>query len=222
MNRPKQSSARNSLSLPAIDYKGKEARAIALRAASLCLLPDKKTVGHFKKAVFPTKRKMALRGSPILDESNKKIGMYDDNTTPRWALLWSHNIQDGDGALQGWHVAHVWDNCNELHCYTRLENLLLVPAAYAGLTDGDGPLAPYLRYHAFAAYEEWHPECTQRPEKPDDYDSFSNAWQYIDVEDGNARERVLTQLRKSQSERAKVLQNFIKNISYWHQASGKS
>ena len=208
--------------LPSIDYKGEDARAIALLAARLCLLPDKKTVGQFKKAVFPTQRKTALRATPIIDESNKEIGMWDDNTTPRWALRWSHDIPGGDTALQGWRVAHVWNDCNELDCYTRLENLLLVPAAYAGLTDDDGPLAHYLRYHAFAAYEEWHPECRQRPEKPDDYDSFRHSWQYIDGEDGNARERVLTQLQKSQSERAKVLQNFIKNISYWDQASGKT
>ena len=208
--------------LPTIDYKGKDARAIALLAARLCLLPDKKTVSQFEKAVFPTKRKTALRGSLIIDKSNKEIGMWDDNTTPRLALIWSHDIQSGNKALKGWHVAHVWNNCNTLECYTRLENLFLVPAAYAGLTDDDGPLAPYLRYHAFAAYEQWHPECKQRPEKPDDYDSFSNAWQYLDVEDGNARERVLTQLQKSQSKRAKALQHFIKNISYWDQAIGKA
>jgi hypothetical protein len=208
--------------LPLIDYASKEARAIALEAAQFCRLPDPATVKTFGKAVFPTQRNTALRGSFIIDESNKEIGMWDDNTTPRWALRWSHDIPGGDTALVGWRVAHVWNDCNELDCYTRLENLLLVPAAYAGLTDDDGPLAPYLRYHAFAAYEKWHPECRQRPEKPDDYDSFSNAWQYLDGEDGNARERVLTQLQKSQSERAKVLQNFIKNISYWDQAIGKT
>jgi hypothetical protein len=208
--------------LPDIDYASREARAIALMAAQFCRLPDPDTVITFGKAVFPTQRKTALRGSFIIDESNKEIGMWDDNTTPRWALIWSHDIQSGNKALKGWHVAHVWNNCNTLECYTRLENLFLVPAAYAGLTDDDGPLAPYLRYHAFAAYEQWHPECKQRPEKPDDYDSFSNAWQYLDVEDGNARERVLTQLQKSQSKRAKALQHFIKNISYWDQAIGKA
>ena len=218
--KPKLTSA--NLSLPAIDYKGKDAIAIALRAARLCLLPDKTTVGQFQKAVFPTKRKTALRGSLIIDKSNKEIGMWDDNTTPRWALRWSHGIPGGDKSLNGWRVAHVWNDCNKLDCYTRLENLLLVPAAYAGLTDDDGPLAPYLRYHAFAAYEEWHPECKQRPEKPYDYDSFSNAWQYLDAEDGNACERVLIQLRESQSERAEVLRKFIDSVYYWPQPRGKT
>jgi hypothetical protein len=208
--------------LPRNDYTSKEARAIALMAAQFCRLPDCDTVKTFGKAVFPTQRKTAQRGSLIIDKSNKKIGMYDDNTTPRWALCWSHGIIGGDKALKGWHVAHVWNKCNNVHCYTRLENLLLVPAAYAGLTDDDGPLTPYLRYHAFDAYEKWHPECKQRPEKPEDYDAFSSARQYLHAEGGNARERVLTQLKKSQSKRAKVLQNFIKNISYWDQASGKA
>lgn len=218
--KPKITSA--SLLLPAIDYKGKDARAVARLVAHLCQLPAAKTVKQFKKAVFSTKRNIALRGEPIKDEDGQIIGMYDDNTTPRWALRWSHGIPGGDKALEGWRVAHVWNDCNKLDCYTRLENLLLVPAAYAGLTDDDGPLAPYLRYHAFAAYEEWHPECKQRPEKPDDYDSFSGAWQYLDAEDGNARERVMTQLQKSHSERAKVLQDFIKDISYWDQPRGKT
>lgn len=202
--------------LPSIDYKGEDARAIALLAGRLCLLPDKKTVGQFKKAVFPTQRKTALRATPIIDESNKEIGMWDDNTTPRWALRWSHGVQGGNRALKGWHVAHVWNNCNNVQCYTRLENLLLVPAAYAGLTDDDGPLTPYLRYHAFKAYG-WWPKGQPPPKKPSEYQKFTSEWRYLCAASGSARERVLTRLRKSQSERAKVLQDFIKNISYWPQ-----
>lgn len=100
MKRAKQSKEGTSLSLPAIDYKGKDARTIALLAARLCQLPDEKTVGQFKKAVFPTQRKTALRGSLIIDKSNKEIGMYDDNTTPRWALLWSHGVRGGNKTLK--------------------------------------------------------------------------------------------------------------------------
>lgn len=221
MKRAKQSKASASLPLPDIDYKGEDARAIALLAARLCLLPDQQTVGQFKRAIFPTRRKMALRGSLILDESNKEIGMYDDNTTPRWALLWSHSIQGGDEALQGWRVAHVWDNCNELHCYTRLENLLLVPAAYAGLTDSDGPLAPYLRYHAFEVYG-WHPEGKPAPSKPLEYEKFRKKWQYLRAERGDARERVLKRLKRGRGKRAKVLRKFIRRISYWPQSRGRT
>jgi hypothetical protein len=207
--------------LPTIDYKGKDARAIALLAARLCLLPDKKTVSQFEKAVFPTKRKTALRGSLIIDKSNKEIGMYDDNTTPRLALIWSHDIQGGDRALEGWRVAHVWDNCNNVQCYTRLENLLLVPAAYAGLTDADGPLAPYLRYHAFKVYR-WRPKGRPAPKKPSEYEKFASKWRYLSAEPGNARERVLARLKEGRGQRAKVLRKFIRRISYWGQPRGRT
>jgi len=217
MKRAKQSKEGTSLSLPAIDYKGKDARTIALLAARLCQLPNKKTVSHFKKAVFPTKRKTASRAKRI--KTGK--GMWDDNTTPRWALLWSHGVRGGNEALKGWRVAHVWNDCNNVQCYTRLENLLLVPAAYAGLTDDDGPLAPYLRYHAFKVYR-WRPKGRPAPKKPSEYEKFASKWRYLSAASGSARERVLARLRKSQSERAKVLQDFIKNISYWPKSRGKT
>ena len=221
MKRAEEPNGRPSFSLPAIDYKGKDARAIALLAARLCLFPDEGTVGQFKRAIFPTRRKMALRGSLILDESNKEIGMYDDNTTPRWALLWSHNIQGGDEALQGWRVAHVWNDCNNVQCYTRLENLLLVPAAYAGLTDDDGPLTPYLRYHAFKAYD-WKPKGKPVPKKPPEYQRFASKRRYLSAAPGNARERVLDRLNDGRGQRAEVLRKFINSISYWPQSRGRT
>lgn len=207
--------------LPAIDYKGKDARAIALLAARLCQLPDPKTVSQFKRAIFPTERKMALRGSLIIDKSKKEVGMWDDNMTPRWALRWSHGISGGDKALKGWHVAHVWNDCNNVQCYTRLENLLLVPAAYAGLTDGNGPLAPYLRYHAFKVYR-WRPKGRPAPKKPSEYEKFVSKWRYLSAEPGDARERVLKRLKQGRGKRAKVLRKFIRRITYWPQPSGRT
>ena len=206
---------------PLIDYASKEARAIALMAAQFCRLPDCDTVKTFGKAVFPTQRKTAQRGSLIIDKSNKEIGMYDDNTTPRWALCWSHGIIGGDKALKGWHVAHVWNKCNNVHCYTRLENLLLVPAAYAGLTDDDGPLAPYLRYHAFKVYR-WRPKGRPAPKMPSEYEKFASKWRYLSAEPGDARERVLARLKEGRGQRAKVLRKFIRRISYWPKSRGRT
>ena len=217
MKRPKQYNARNSLSLPVIDYKGKDARDIALLAARLCLLPHEETVGQFKKAVFPTKRKTALRCQRI--KTSK--GMWDDNTTPRWALLWSHGVRGGNKALKGWHVAHVWNNCNNVQCYTRLENLLLVPAAYAGLTDADGPLTPYLRYHAFKVYR-WRPKGRPAPKKPSEYEKFASKWRYLSAEPGDARKRVLDRLNQGRGQRAEMLRKFIRLISYWPQSRGRT
>jgi hypothetical protein len=205
--------------LPLIYYASKEARAIALEAAQFCRLPDPDTVKTFGKAVFPTQRKTAQRGSLIIDKSNKEIGMYDDNTTPRWALLWSHGVRGGNKTLKGWHVAHVWNNCNNVQCYTRLENLLLVPAAYAGLTDDDGPLTPYLRYHAFKAYG-WKPKGKPVPKKPSEYQRFASKRHYLSAAPGNARERVLKRLKQGRGKRAKVLRKFIRLISYWPQRRG--
>lgn len=208
------------MKLPIIDYKGKDARAIARLMAHLCQLPNASTVEEFKKAVFPTERDNSRRGERIYD-GDKPVGMYDDNTTPRWALRWAHGTPGGDKELKGWHVAHVWNNCNDVHCYTRLENLLLVPAAYAGLTDDDGPLTSYLRYHAYKTYG-WKPKGKPAPKKPPEYQKFASKWRYLSAASGSARERVLTRLRKSQSKRAKVLQDFIKNISYWPQPRGRA
>ncbi len=208
------------MELPPIDYKGKDAQAIARSVAHLCQLPNVSAVEAFQKAVFPTQRDNSRRGERIYHGSTP-VGMYDDNTTPRWALRWAHGIPGGDEALRGWHVAHVWNNCNTLECYTRLENLLLVPAAYAGLTDEDGPLAPYLRYHAFKSYDEWFPEGMPQPQKPDDYDTFSNEWRYLDAE-ADAPSLVFKRLEKSKSRRAEVLREFIRDARYWGQPSGKA
>ena len=221
MNRSKQSKEGTSLSLPSIDYKGKDARAIALLAARLCQLPDTEIVKQFKRAIFPSKRKTALRARPIIDKSKKEIGMWDDNTTPQWALIWSHGVRVGNRTLKGWHVAHVWNNCNNVQCYTRLENLLLVPAAYAGLTDDDGPLTPYLRYHAFKAYD-WKPKGKPVPKKPPEYQRFASKRRYLSAAPGNARERVLDRLNDGRGQRAEVLRKFINSISYWPQSRGRT
>jgi len=194
------------MELPPIDYKAKDARVIARLVAHLCQLPNTSTVRQFKKAVFPTERDNSRRGKRIY-RGDKPVGMYDDNTTPRWAILWSHDIVGGDAKLKGWRVAHVWNKCNNLRCYTRLENLVLVPAAYAGLTDDDGPLAPYLRYHAYDRYK-WWPRGKKAPKKPAEYDTFRKKWQYLPAA-AEARSLVLKRLQKSRSKRARVLREFI-------------
>ena len=51
---------------------------------------------------------------------------------------------------------------------------------------------------------------------------FRNGWQYLLAVTDNAKNPILERLQKSQSKRAKVLQNFITNISYWDQPSGKA
>ena len=204
--------------LPRIGYASKEAIAIALMAAQFCRLPDRDTVKIFGKAVFPTVRKNSKRATG--EHKDGKFLMYDDNTTPKWALVWSHGTFGKTKELFGWRIAHVWEKCNQVESYTRLDNLLLVPAAYSGLTDHDGPLAPYLRYHAYDHYG-WRPEDEPDPKKPAEYEKFFEKRNYL-VGRSDAPKFILNRLQTSQSKRAKLLCEHIKGISYWDQLSGKA
>jgi hypothetical protein len=188
-------------------------------ATELCRLPDAATVKKFNKAVFPTVRKFSKRAT-MGPPRGKPAFMYDDNTTPRWALLWSHVTCVKTNDLVGWRIAHVWEKCDQVACYTRLENLVLVPAAYAGLTDHDGPLAPYLRYHAYNHYG-WRPEDEEAPKEPAEYQKFLEKCKYL-FGRPDAPEFVLKSLQKSQSKRAELLRKFIKGTDYWPQPSGKA
>ena len=208
----------NRNALPRINYASKEARAIALEAAQFCRLPDPDTVITFGKAVFPTVRNNYKRATG--EHKDGKFLMYDDNTTPKWALVWSHATFGKTKELLGWRIAHVWEKCDQVESYTRLENLLLVPAAYSGLTDHDGPLAPYLRYHAYKHYK-WRPEDEQDPKEPAEYEKFLEKCKYL-VGRLDAPKVILSRLQKSQSKRAKLLCEYIKDTSYWDQPSGKA
>lgn len=75
-------------------------------------------------------------------------------------------------------VAHVWPASQDPSAYTHLANLAIVPESFGGLTDKDGPLASYLRYHAYATYG-WKPSPVAVPNKPDGFDSI--AFNYLPV-----------------------------------------
>ena len=66
---------------------------LALRLATIVIptsyLSHPETVAAAGGAVFPTMRDFDLRVTPIV-LNGRTVGMYDDNTTPRWALQWSH------------------------------------------------------------------------------------------------------------------------------------
>src|SRR5690242_7342819 len=100
-------------------------------------LPHPDTVRAVGRAVFPTSRarKDRQRFTPILQEG-QVVGMYDDNTTPTWALLWAHGI--GRGSRTGWAFAHVWTASDDINSYTHPANLAMVPECLASLTDKSG------------------------------------------------------------------------------------
>jgi len=155
-----------------------EAYNLASIVAPKLYLPDSETVKKFGGPIFPAVRNQNNRVSPLIHE-NITVGMNDDNTTPRWALLWSHGIPGKSQKItSGWTIAHVWDRSKEINAYTNLANLALLPEWMASLSDKDGPLTDYLRYHAFKVYG-WKPSGEQDPKQPQNYDRIQ--WQYLDL-----------------------------------------
>ena len=137
------------------------------------LHPD--TVRAVGRAVFPTSRarKDRPRFTPILQQG-QVVGIYDDNTTPTWALLWSDGIAGGSRA--GWAFAHVWTVSDDIKSYTHPANLAMLPECLASLTDKSGPLTAYLRWRAWTAYG-WKPEHAAQPEMPTGYSDLE--WRYF-------------------------------------------
>lgn len=164
-----------------------------------CRLPHQAVVKCMGRAVFPVIRgRNEQRGETDMVDGREI--MYDDNTAPRWALLWAHGIST-TAHLKGWMFAHVWDDAKNPDAYTHLANLVMLPESFGGLSDKQGPLVPYLRYHAQATYG-WRPAGKDPVSKPSGYDDLM--WKYLDsVPDpaGFIRERSL----KSEARRAVVL-----------------
>lgn len=149
---------------------------LAQMVAKTSWLPHPDTVKAIGRAVFPTKR--ARKHYPrlsLIEIAGETVGMYDDNFTPAHALLWAHGLVGG--SAKGWCFAHVWPDGDEMASYTHLANLALVPECFAGMTDKEGPLTGYLRWHAWGVYG-WKPESKSAPSKPTDYDEVK--WRYLD------------------------------------------
>jgi hypothetical protein len=172
---------------------------LANMVAMTSWLPHPKTVRALDRAVFPTvrARKGFPRCSPVLDKS-EPIGMYDDNATPTWTLLWSHNIT---GRQRGWNVAHVWAETDCIHSFTHLANLALIPECFGTLTDKTGPLTTFLRWHAWQVYQ-WKPVRQAEPTKPEGYDSIT--WRYLEHLP-DPKGLILQQLKKRNSQRTRML-----------------
>lgn len=143
-------------------------------AIKYCRLPNVKVVNDIKNPVFPTIRNTKKRLT--IETIRGRSIMFDDNTTPRWALLWAHGYKKTDHP-KGWTFAHVWDESQDPDAYTHLANLVMIPECLASLTDKQGPLVPYLRYHSQSCYE-WLPEGKSEIEKPKRYDQIE--WNYLE------------------------------------------
>jgi hypothetical protein len=185
--------------LPELNVPAEYCVTLAQMVADTSWLPHPNTVKGLGGAAFPTVR--ARKNHPRLThvlENGQPIGMYDDNATPAWTLLWSHEVK---GRRKGWTVAHVWAETDCIDSFTQLANLALIPECFGSLTDKTGPLTNFLRWHAWQAYQ-WKPAQHAEPTKPDGYDSIT--WRYFEyVPDPKAL--ILQRLKKLNNQRTRVL-----------------
>lgn len=186
--------------LPSKPQLGISGRRIAEITLPFCRLPHPQTVSTFSGPVFPSIRNHKKRGT--LDPENNLL--FDSNRTPRWALFWSHGI--GAAAHpKGWTIAHVWTCSQDPKAYTNLANLVLMPECFGSLSDKDGPMGCFLRYHAYSVYG-WKPDGFQRPEKPEGFDDID--WQYFEPIE-NAESFVHSRLMSLKNVNAKILRSLV-------------
>lgn len=168
--------------------------------AATSWLPHPDVVAEVGRAVFPTVR--MRKGNPRLQEiieDGVAVGMYDDNATPEWAIFWAHGLR---GARpQGWIIAHIWPVSDDIEAYTHLANLVMVPESLASLTDKQGPLSAYLRWHSWAVYG-WKPNGIEAPIKPDGY--VDARWRYLD-QAGDPWELVKDRMYELNNQRVRIL-----------------
>lgn len=137
-----------------------------------CLFPNPATVRAVDGAVFPSIRDQKKRLT--LEEVEGRTLLLDDNVTPRWALLWSHGFA-ATHHLTGWTFAHVWGAPKDPGAYTHLANLCMMPEFFGSLSDKQGPLCAYLRFHAWDRYG-WS-LGDQKVERPEGYEALE--WHYL-------------------------------------------
>lgn len=187
--------------VPTLTSLDEYALPLARMVARASFLPNPATVAAMGGAVFPTFRSSAKRISPI-EKDGRRVGMYDDNTTPRWALLWSHGIAGvSKQPSAGWTFAHVWPSGEDLDAYTHLANLAMMPECFASLTDKAGPVTHYLRWHAWAVYG-WKPAAKPVPERPEGFDTMT--WNYLPAID-DPKAFVHERLRLADCQRSRIL-----------------
>lgn len=195
--------------VPELKPLGEDALALVRIAAARIYLPHPSTVKLFPQAVFPTIRNPRKREQPV-EKDGQIIGMYDDNTTPRWALFWTHGIPGkSKQPSQGWTISHVWNRSKDIEAYTHLANLALLPEYFGSLSDKQGPLTHYLRYHAWHAYQ-WKPADVEEPNKPEGYDEVS--WSYFDPVDDPAG-FLRAEFSKGNCGRCKTMRPLMKQAS---------
>jgi hypothetical protein len=179
---------------------------LAQMVAKTSWLPHPDTVKEMGGAAFPALR--ARKEYPRFThacENEKPVGMYDDNVTPAWALIWAHDIKGT--RPKGWTVAHVWPETDSVDSFTHLANLAMIPECFGTLTDKTGPLTVFLRWHAWTVYH-WKPGQQTELLKPDGYDAIT--WRYLEYA-ANPRALIRQRLIDSDNQRTRILRPIMES-----------
>ena len=140
----------------------------AVAAHTLFLHPD--TVAQTGgQPLFPVIRNPNRRGEMTVAEGRQV--MFDDNTTPTLAFLWSARRKKGPDVQYN----HVFGDLRNPATYTALWNLCVTPAFLAKTTDGSNhpEVLAALRYRVVELYGCW-PVGEERSSEPADYQAL--AW----------------------------------------------
>jgi hypothetical protein len=135
----------------------------AVAANTLFLHPD--TVAQTQgQPVFPVIRNPNRRGELTVVEDRQV--MFDDNTTPTLAFLWSARRKKGPDVQYN----HVFGDPRNPFTYTALWNLCVTPAFLAKTTDGSNhpEVLSALRFRVVELYGNW-PKGEEVPTEPAGY-----------------------------------------------------
>jgi hypothetical protein len=147
---------------------GFQSVAAAVAAHTLFLHPE--TVAQtYGKPLFRTIRDPGQRGVVGTLPDGSEI-MFDDNTTPTLAFLWSAQRLKGPDVQ----FNHLWGDPRNPATYTALWNICATPAFLAKTTDGSNhPEAlGLLRYRAFDLFGHF-PAGEEQPSEPGGYDDLT-------------------------------------------------
>ncbi|MEK7756668.1 MAG: hypothetical protein AAB385_05600 [Planctomycetota bacterium] len=194
-----------SRKLPPIECLDKHVLVLAQIVAQTSWLPHPETVKIMRGAVFPTIRNMTRRRTPI-EENGIPVGLYDDNATAHWALLWTHGMNDR--CRDGWSIAHVWSAPKDIESFTHLANLALITECFGSLTDKIGPVSRFLRWHAWQVYG-WKPESAAEPQKPEGFEEV--VWRYLPAF-ADPRGFVRQRLSELNNESVKILRPIMQRL----------
>ncbi len=140
----------------------------AVAAHTVFLPPD--TVAQTNgEALFPIVRDPSRIG--VYGElPGGQAVLFDDNTSPTLAFLWSAQRSKGPDVQYN----HIWGDSKNAATYTALWNLCATPAFLAKTTDGSNhpEVVRALRYRAFELYG-FFPAGESQPVPPEGYESLS-------------------------------------------------